>query len=221
MDLDVEIAHKPSGKTRFEHWLAILIGAAAIVAASLATLEMHSNKRWEQASTEAADLSVELFGKIAATGPVRAAGVSTQQTALTLDLRATARSQHPDAKGFQIVMAYVDSEVARRLLKLGEEITASADRATALDPVAREVIATNIERLGEIGDEQDHQVGLAEKYGGRLSRALFALSLLALAAILLGLAAVLGIQHGGPIILGVAALALLLAGGWGGSALLI
>jgi hypothetical protein len=107
------------------------------------------------------------------------------------------------------------------LLKLGEEITASADRATSLDPVAREVLATNTEGLREIGDEQDHQVGLAEKYGGRLSRALFALSLLALAAILLGLAAVLGIQHGGPIILGVAALALLLAAGWGGSALLI
>jgi hypothetical protein len=61
MDLDVEIVHKATGKTRFEHWLAILIGLAAITAACLATLEMHSNGRWEQASTEAADLSVELF----------------------------------------------------------------------------------------------------------------------------------------------------------------
>jgi hypothetical protein len=221
MDLDVEIVHKASGKSRFEHWLAILIGVAAIVAASLATLEMHSNKRWEQASTEAADLSVELFGKIAATGPVRAAGSSTEQTALALDLQAIERSRHPDTKGFQFVMAYVDSEVAVRLLKLGEEITATTDRATALDPVAREVIATNTEGLREIGDEQDHQVELTEKYGARLSRSLFALSLLALAAILLGLAAVLGLQHGGPIILGLAGLILLLAGGWGGSALLI
>jgi hypothetical protein len=221
MDLDVEVVHKASGKSRFEYWLAILIGLAAIVAASLATLEMHSSKRWEQASTEAADLSVELFGKIAATGPVRAAGLSTQQTALTLDVGAIARSQHPDAKGFQIVTAYVDSEVGVRLLRLGEEITAAADRTGSLDPVAREVIETNTTGLREIGDDQDHQVELAEKYGARLSRALFALSLLALAAILLGTAAVLGLQHGGPIILGLAGVILLLAGGWGGSALLI
>jgi hypothetical protein len=221
MDLDVEIAHKATGKTRFEHWLAILIGVAAIVAALLATLEMHSNTRWEKASTEAADLSVELFGKIAASGPVRAAGVSTGQTALGITLEASERANHPQTRGFGIVEAYVDNRVATRLLKLADAIDATTDVSGSLDPVAREVLDTRTSDLAEIGEHQDEAVDEAEKYGARLSRALFALSLMALGAILLGLAAVLGVQHGGPIILAISGVVLLLSAGWGGSALLI
>jgi hypothetical protein len=221
MDLDIEIAHKASHKSRFERALAIVIGAAAITAALLATLEMHSSKHWEQASTEAADLSVELFGKIAATGPVRAAGVNAQQTALTISLKAIERSQQSEARGYEFVVAYVDDRVANRLLELADDIQEEPDASSGLDPVAREVIATDTEELAEIGDHQDEQVAEAERYGSRLSKAIFALSLLALAAILIGLAAVLGYEHGGRVILGLATFGLLLSAGWGASALLV
>jgi hypothetical protein len=221
MDLDIEIAHKASHKSRFERALAIVIGTAAIIAALLATLEMHSNKHWEQASTEAADLSVELFGKIAATGPFRAAGVDAEQTALTISLEAIQRTRQDGARGFDFVTAYVDDRVANRLLELASHIKKVPDESSGLDPVAREVIATDTEDLAEIGEHQAEQVDEAERYGSRLSRSLFALSLLALAAILLGLAAVLGVEHGGSIVLGLATLGLLLSAGWGASALLI
>ena len=220
MDLDVEIAHKASGKSRFEKWLAIAIGAAAIVAALLATLEMHSNKRWEQASTEAADLSVELFGKIAASGPARAAGLSAEQMALALGLESGERSSHPQAQGgSDVVRAYVDGRVGERLLKLAKDIQDPPDESSGVDAVAREAVAADVEGLDEIRKEQNEHVEEAESYGTRLSRALFALSLLAFAAILLGLAAVLGVEHGGFITLGVATGTLVLATAWGASAL--
>ena len=219
--MDVEVAHKTAGKTRFEKALAILIGCTAIMAALLATLEMHSNKRWEQASTKAADLSVELFGKIAASGPVTSAGVSAQQTALLTSIESTARSSQPQTGELELILGYVDSRVGARLLKLGEAISAPPDADSGLDPLAREVVTTKLDELSEVSTHQREQVEASERYGSRLSRALFSLSLLALAAVLLGLAAILGAAHGGAITLGAATVALLVAGAWGGSALLI
>lgn len=219
--MDVEVAHKPAGKTRFEKALAILIGCAAIMASLLATLEMHSNKRWEQSSTKAADLSVELFGKIAASGPVTSAGVGAQQTALLSSIESTARSGASQGAELELILAYVDSRVGARLLKLGKAISAPPVADSGLDPVAREVVTTELGDLSEVAIDQREQVEESERYGSRLSRALFSLSLLALAAVLLGLAAVLGAAHGGAITLGAATVALLVAGAWGGSALLI
>jgi hypothetical protein len=221
MDLDVEIAHKASHKSRFERALAIVIGLAAIIAALLATLEMHSSKRWEQASTEAADLSVELFGKIAATGPFRAAGADAEQTALALSIEGIERTRQSNARGFDFVRAYIDNRVANRLLRLTEDISAAPDESSGLDPVAREVLATSLHDLEEIGAHQDEQVDAAEHYGARLNRAIFALSLLALAAILIGLAAVLGIEHSGPIVLVLASVVLFVSAAFGVSALLV
>ena len=221
MDLDIEIAHKATGKSRFEKWLALVIGFAAILAALLATLELYSSKHWEEESTEAADLSVELFGKIAATGPVRSAASGAEQTALALDVEAAERATHPKAKGFEHVRSYVDSRVAARLLDLAEHIGDVPDEATGVDEVAIEVMATDLEGLEEIQAEQNQHVAEAERYGVWISRSVFALSLLALGAILVGLAAVLGVEHGGFLVLSVAVVVLSVAGAWGGSALFV
>ena len=219
--MDVEVVHKATGKSRFEKALAVLVGITAIMASLLATLEMHSNKRWEQTSTQAANLSVELFGKIAATGPVDAAGARAEQSAYLSTIVSSARAAESQNRELEVILSYIDSRVGAKLLKLAKAISAPPDADSDLDPVAREVITTDIPDLTQLASLQREQVEESDRYGSRLSRALFSLSLLALAAVLLGLAAVLGVEHGGAITLGAAAIALLVAGVWGGSALLI
>jgi predicted ABC-type sugar transport system permease subunit len=68
---------------------------------------------------------------------------------------------------------------------------------------------------------QNAQVDRADRYGTRQERAMFAIALVAIAAVLLGLADLFGGGRSGTIALVVAAGALVVAVGWGGSALLV
>ena len=70
-------------------------------------------------------------------------------------------------------------------------------------------------------EELNDQLALAERYGTRSNRAVFALSLLAIGAVLLGLAGVMGETRTGRISLGASAVALLLSAVWAGAALAI
>jgi hypothetical protein len=65
------------------------------------------------------------------------------------------------------------------------------------------------------------QLALAECYGTRGTRAVFALSLLAIGAVLLGLAGVMGETKTGRISLGASEVALLLSAVWAGAALAV
>ena len=68
-------------------------------------------------------------------------------------------------------------------------------------------------------EELNDQLALAEQYGTRGNRAVFALSLLAIGAVLLGLAGVMGATRTGRIRSGASAVALLLSVVWAGMAL--
>ena len=62
---------------------------------------------------------------------------------------------------------------------------------------------------------------IADRYGERGNRTLAGLSVLALGAVLVGLAAVLGRGVPGHVVIGAATLSLLAAAGWGVAALLV
>lgn len=221
MDLDIELAHKTTGENRFEKALAILVGLAAITAALLATFEMHSSKRWEESSVRAANLSVELFGKIAATGPVHAASSSAAQAGLLRGVESGARAVAGGQDELRLYLALIEDRVFRGLMKLSRSLETSSFEDTELDPLIREVLSTDQDELAEIASAQGEEVEAVERFGGRISRAVFSLSLLALSAILLGLGAVLGLRHGGILTLVASAVAMMIATGWGASALFI
>ncbi|MDQ4144623.1 MAG: hypothetical protein M3198_12945 [Actinomycetota bacterium] len=233
--MDVEVVHKTAGENRFERALAVLVGIAAILAALLATLEMHSSRRWEESSIRAANLSVELFGKIAATGPISGAAAGAEQAALLTGTEAAARVSKARDRELELFLALVDDRVSARLLQLSKTLGPPAETdggmgavsgdlfggENQLDPTVLDVLATDTAALGEIAAMQRDDVEASDRYGSRISRALFSLSLLALAAILLGLGAVLGLQGGGVITLTAALIAMLVAAGWGATALFI
>jgi len=217
--------HKATGRTRFHKWLALLAGLTAVLATLLATLDMHSNKREEQALSRSARLSVDIFGRIAGSGPVRTAGYQAAASGTGLALEALARRivarDYPDTAEFERALGDADQRAAERLEGLGESVGGVPPESSGVDAYTRDVIGTEVEELTRLVEEQNRQRDVADKYFERGTRSVYALSILALAAVLLGLAAVLGERAGGAITLVVAGLALVFSTGWGGSALLV
>ena len=223
--MDIEVVHKATGRTRFHKWLALLAGVAAVLATLLATLDMHSNKREEQALSKSARLSVEIFGRIAGSGPVQTAGYEGVATQTSRAIESLARrivgQDFPETTEFEKALGEADERAAGRLQSLAESVAAVPPEASGVDAYTRSVIGTDTNDLMRLVRQQNHQRDVADKYFERGTRSVYALSILALAAVLLGLAAVLGERGGGSITLVVAGLALVFAVAWGGSALTV
>ena len=223
--MDIEVVHKATGRTRFHKWVALLAGLAAVLATLLATLDMHSNKREEQALSRSARLSVEIFGRIAGSSPVQTAGYQATATGTSRAIESLARRivgrDFPGTEDFELALGQADERAAERLQSLAESVGGVPAEASGVDAHTREVIGTDVQELTPLVEEQNRQRDVADRFFERGTRSVYALSILALAAVLIGLAAVLGQRGGGSITLVVAGLAILFAIGWGGSALTV
>src|SRR3954453_19742822 len=91
--MDIETAHKGSGRSGFERSLAILAGLAAVLAALLATLQVDSSRRGDQAMETATRLAVQVFEASAATGVLSVYQYQAGQEAPLLDIESSAHSQ--------------------------------------------------------------------------------------------------------------------------------
>lgn len=222
--MEVEVAHSVEGRTTLQKWLAALVGLAAVVAASLATLDLHSSKRYEDLVNSSSRLSVALFGKIAGSSfPATGEGISSQ-IALFRQIQANARevlsTVAPEARGFEAGIARADRAAGERLAALADSIGDVPPPEAGVDPLLTEVIGTGEDGLRALADRQNRLLDDATRYGNRSSRAVFALSLVALATVVLGLAAVMGARSGAAPLVGGAGLLLLVAVGWGATAFL-
>ncbi|MBI4261675.1 MAG: hypothetical protein HY658_14050, partial [Actinobacteria bacterium] len=96
----------------------------------------------------------------------------------------------------------------------------TADQVTPLDRHAAEVLSATDDVIDELVAEQNRQIEEARSLGARADRATLALSLLAVGAVLLGLAALIG--RGRAALVSLVAGAVVLAGSaaWGGWAAL-
>ncbi|HVM10880.1 MAG TPA: hypothetical protein VM638_00190 [Actinomycetota bacterium] len=221
MDLDLELAHRES-RTRFDVRLAALVGSAAIAAALLGTLEMHSGKREERAFTMASRLAVQVSSGTAVSGlrsSLQASAI-TQGAAGGLESagRAIAAIEAGSPEGGAIAAA--EERASERLLELAQALLEAPGPDTGLDARTRGALEATPETLTLLVAEQNRQVDLAERYGNRENAAIFGLSLVAIAAVLLGLAGILGEGRQGRMILTVATVVLGASVLWGGWALL-
>ena len=82
------------------------------------------------------------------------------------------------------------------------------------------VVAASLATLDLLAERQNRMLDQATRYGNRSSRAVFALSLVALSTVLLGLAAVMKARSGAAPLVGGAGVLLLVAVGWGATAFL-
>ena len=222
--MEVDVAHGVEEAGPRKKWLAVLLGISAVVAAALATLDLHSSKRYEDLVTRSSRASVDLFGRIAGSSfPVTGEAISSQAGGLR-GIEASSRQLlspvEPAISGFEAAIAQADRAAADRLQQLADSIGDVPAPESGVDPHVRDVIATDEDRLRALADRQNRMLDEATRYSNRSSRAVFALSLVALATVLLGLAAVMAARSGAAPLIGGAGVLLLVAIGWGATAFL-
>ena len=223
--MDVETASETVGKTPFERWVAVLVGLAGLVAALLATLQIDANTRGARATNRASRLSIEAFEKIAGSGVYRTFEAGTFRDVVSLEYLGEVRPLAAEATGALLeagaAIGAADARAAERLGAVSEAMAALPDEESGVDPETREVLGASIEHLTGLVQQQNDLVDEADRHGARGSRSVFGLSLLAVAAVLLALASVVGAAQGGRIALVAGGVSLAAAAAVGASALFI
>ena len=225
IEFDVEAALQPSGRTWFERWLSVLVGIAAILAALLATAQVDAGKHEERALQMAARLSVQVFKGTAGGSPRFSFQINSMQNATALAIASTGAEiavlGMPETADSIQARAEADVKAADRLLAIAQSMGDVPPASSGLDPATRKVVGTEPNDLDAVVAEQIRQMDISDRFGERGNRTLAGLSLVALGAVLIGLAAVLGRTVPGQVVIVAASLALLAAAAWGVSALLV
>jgi hypothetical protein len=208
--------------TRFERTLAVLVGSTALLASLVATLELDSGRKGDRAAILGARLPVQIFEGISSSQNRSDFHLNTRRQASALGIEALARqtsSFQEDGLDFEQLIARADLAASRRLRVAAMEMARIDPESRGVDPhTARTILITTNELQSQV-EIQARVIDRANKYSGRDGRAVFALSLVAIAAALLGLAAVLKAGPGGRIALTAGTLALALSVAWGSLAL--
>jgi hypothetical protein len=183
-----------------------LLGVIAVLAAILAVVHTDRNLASAGAQAEASRLTTDIAARISATSITRDLGTqSADRVVLLLEMegmdRVLVAQRDGDAAGSAIGLAQYDaSKKLRAVLEATDQTTAGAP----LDAYAVSLLKTSDQEFIAELDEQNRLVGLAEHAGAQDHTAVFAISLLALAGVLIGLAAVLRRGRAGWLSLGAA-----------------
>lgn len=220
--MDIELAQQ-TATSAFRRRLAVLVAVAALAAALLGTLEAYAGAREEHALVRANHASIDITLGITASSVRRGFEANGVRDALVTGLAGTGRfAEIPDpgtAADISLALSQAESQASDRIIELAGQM-AQLPRDAPVDPVTRRAATAEISELNALVEAQNHQVDLAGRYGSRQERAMFGLAMVAIAAVLLGLAGLMGNSRTARVSLVVAALALLLAIGWGASGLL-
>ena len=223
--IDIETVLEPTGRTRFDQWLSVLVGVAAVLAALLATVQVDAGKQEEHALHMASRLSVRIFEGTAGGSPRFSFQINSLQHATTLAFVSLAAQvevlKMPETRDAIQARAEADVRAADRLIAIAQSMGAVPPASSGVDAAALELVGSQPGDLNAVVAEQIRQMEIADRFGERGNRTLAGLSLLALGAVLIGLAAVLGRGLPGRVVIVVATLALLAAAAWGLAALLV
>ena len=198
---------------RFDLVVAMLIGAIAVLAAILAIVQIDANQAATRANLDAARLAADLSARISVVEQVTDSGLGARQTALLLGIEGVSRQiaglQNNDDTSTALGKA--QASAADKLTAALNETSATTG-AKPVDPYTAGLLAATTQQLEAEVTEQNRQVDLASAATSHEQRAVLGLSLLALAGVLTGLAAVLREGRSGRISLS-AACAMLAAAG--------
>jgi hypothetical protein len=227
MSVEIETA-VPQGRLspRFKLWLAILVGTAAVSAAFLSWLEADAGRKEDRALVDASRRGVEVFVKLGASGPRFQFELNAARQSTLLDASAASRAAATSVELLPVQVAIASSiaenNTSKELLDVSKRLRRLPLTAPGLDEAASESLRIRTQADVEpIYEAQELALADAELFGARQERAMYGLSLVAVAASLLGLAGLLGSGRGGRIALTTAAVTLALALGAGGSGLLL
>jgi hypothetical protein len=219
--MEIDLPERLSAE-RFDRVLTLLVGVAAVVAALLVAFELSSSRRSARADAEASRIAVSSLQVLTSTSVVsqfKLASLIQVEDHLTEAQVASVVSAEGDARAFLAAeerAAGLQADATERtigvpvggdVVKIHAALLAQAQRDAA-------AFATQVNRSSALVDASD-------RYGRRDSRATFALTLLASAGALFGLAGVLRAGRAGWVSLGTGTAGLAAAAAVGVSALLL
>jgi hypothetical protein len=198
-----DTAAKLHNGTRYDQVAAALIGAIAVLAAVLAVIHTNYGLEATRAQLQASRLATDISGRISTAsiaGDLEVFGAD--QAVMKLEMQGNDRmliaARDADPGAMAIGKAEFEASIALRSA-LNE--TQKTSGGTPLDAYAASLVRTTAADFAAEVAEQNHQADLATSFGGRDRTAFLALSFLALAGVLTGLAAVLREGRAGRIAL--------------------
>lgn len=211
---------------RFKLVLALLVGTVAVSAAFLAWVESEAGRNEDLALTGASRDVLDAFVGIAVGNQRAQFELNAQLEGSLLSGRSAARASTAslDQVPLQvaITLGIAENSAGGELLGLSRRLGRLPESPPGIDERTVEALSISTQReVDAIYASQEASLASAERYGARQQRAMYGLSLLAVAASLVGLAGLIGATRGGRIALGAAAGALLVAVGVGASGLVL
>jgi len=190
--IEVENAGRWTGGARYDKVATLLIGVVAVLAATFAIQQVHFGLAGQRAQVMAGRLSADAATKIATSSAVTGALIGAQQQALLVGMGGVSRQLAGTVSQDETFVAIGGAEVAasddlRALL----DATAATSGRAPLDAYTAGLVTAGNAGLALEVMEQNRQVDMAEDMGGREQLAVLGLSLVTLAGVLAGVAAVL------------------------------
>lgn len=226
VDVDIENALALDSPSRFTKALAILVGVTAIVASLLALAESHAGRQEERSLLLSSRLAASATGRIPASQLRAAFTLRSQQEAIARQARGTARQIALADSGLrdqdlQLALGETDVVAGERLYEIAGRMGAVPDASSGLDPFTVDVLGSGVAQAAALVEQQGGEVDRAERYSEQGNRAVLALSVLAVAAVLFGFAGTVRDSKPGVAALSTGTLFLVVASVIGASAFVV
>lgn len=204
---------------RFRRILSVLVGIAAVSAATLSWVETDSGRKEEQAFVNASRGALDIFVKLAASAPRTQFEGNALRRAIAVQTEGGGRviAMGVDAQTFDeaLKQAAADERAGKRLTQIARQMAAVPEDFEELDPTTLAALqVTSPIQLFDTVERQNAYIDEADRYGIRQEHSFFSLGLVATAAALIGLAGLMGMSRAGWISLGTSAVALTFAIAW-------
>lgn len=201
--VDYDALKETTSGGRFERMTALLIGLIAIVASVLVVIQTTASLDEARGNAVARRLASEITTRLIAGGSLAAYGAINGQRALMVSMEGNSRAIVALGAGDAAQQAIGEAATVAgdRLTGIALAMGAAPDDDSPLDPWARAVLSGTTEELLAILERQNAAADAAAVASDRSSRAVMGLSLIALAGVMAGLAAVVGPGRAGRALL--------------------
>jgi hypothetical protein len=203
--IEPEVATRWRSQAAYDRVAALLIGIVAVLAAVFAVQQAHAGLEGTRAQLQAARLGTDAAASLSASSLAQTAGPRARQDALILGMEAVGRQLQGTMAGDEAAVAVgTAQQAAMDRLNAAIVETEGTSGGRPVDAYAARLVTATLEAISAQVEEQGRQVDLAAEAGARELRSVLGLSLIALAGVLAGIAAVMGRRRAGWALLAVA-----------------
>ncbi len=205
--IDAELLDDLGAGTRWDRLIALVLGLVAVLAASLVLVQTVQGQAEARASAMASRITADVIARIVAYEAREIALAALSSRSVQPGFEGLARGQVALELGREggEVLGAAGQAATFRLIGQVAEMKALPGPEVPLDAYARAVLASSAAEIDLlVRDGQNRQRDLADAASSRSNEALLGLSVIALAGVLAGLAAVVGRSRTGRLLLALA-----------------